>query len=83
MAVKVPDPPEIIVIPSPVADLKIWLPLNVSVFALNWPLISSISSTFAVDILNKSLIFLFWKVINLDNPVRIVVSVAKSKSFWT
>ena len=83
VAVKVPDPPEIIVIPFPVADLKMWTPLNVSVFALNWPLISSINSTFAVVILNRSLIFLFWKVINLDNPLRMVVSVAKSKSFWT
>ena len=60
----------------------IWPPVSV-VIPVNWLLISSINSTFAVAILNKFLIFLFWKFINLDSPFDIVVSVAKSKSFLT
>ena len=78
MAVKLPVPPEVMVIPFGVADWNIWLPLNVSVFALNSVLISSINSTLALTILNKFLIFLFWKLMNLDSPVDIVSSVAKS-----
>ena len=34
MAVKLPVPPEVMVIPFGVADWNIWLPLNVWVFAL-------------------------------------------------
>ena len=78
IAVNSPVPPDCIDIPLVVARLNIWIPIKVWLLALNWLLISSINSTLAVAILNRSLIFLFWKLINLDNPVRIVVSVAKS-----
>ena len=83
VAVKSPVAPDLIVIPLVVPDLNMWLPLNVSVFALNWLLISSINSTLAVATLNKFLSFLFWKFIDLDKPLDMVVSVAKSKSFLT
>ena len=51
VAVKFPVPPDLIVIPFAVPDSNMWLPVNVSVFALNSLLISSINSTFAVAIL--------------------------------